>query len=114
MVKQAASATLADMSLGGVATNGLGSAGAISTASGQLVGSDSLVGQLAKLTTRTASEHARRQREQYINALDPDLAVYRSFALHAKISIQRKRDYWRGVENEKSWLQRRIEGVFDW
>lgn len=54
-------------------------------------------------------DHEQRAAKQYINGLDPDLAVNRSMALHAKMAIQRRREYWRSVETERSWLQQRID-----
>jgi hypothetical protein len=110
MVKQAASATLADMSLQGLTTGGMG------MQVPEIVDDsyNDYPTRIAKLALRSQAEHRERQRQQYVGRLDPDLATFRSFALHTKIRVQKRRDYWRGIENEKSWLQRRIEGIFDW
>ena len=115
MAKQAVSATRADMNLAGVASTTMGLVG--SQASGAPYPepySDDWGMRVAKLAMRSQAEHQERQRNQYISGLDPDLTTYRSFALHTKIAMQKKRDYWRSIENEKSWLQRRIDGIFDW
>jgi hypothetical protein len=112
MVKQAASATLADMSISGIANGGMGMVGAELAIANDPY--NDYPTRIAKLALRSQAEHRERQRQQYVGSLDPDLATFRSFALHTKIRVQKRRDYWRGIENEKSWLQRRIEGVFDW
>lgn len=68
--------------------------------------------QLASLLGRTAAQHREFMARQHVTALDPDISEYRAIRLQAKISMQRERDYWRGIANEKSWLQRAAEGLF--
>ena len=114
MVKQAATATMTDMSLPGIAINGMGAMASIPSGAYPGDYQEDWVGRMAKVALRSKAEHQERQRQQYISGLDPDLVTYRSFALHAKIAVQKKRDYWRSIENEKSWLQRRIDGIMDW
>jgi len=67
--------------------------------------------QLAGILGRTAAQHREFIARQHVHALDPDIAEYRAIRLQAKISMQRERDYWRGIANEKSWLQRAAEGL---
>ena len=117
MAKQAA-ASMADLSL----PHGLAMTQGLSSAAGQLVGGyPTDPGKLWSPASEAADlgqmlldlmgrkDHEERAAKQYINGLDPDLAVNRSMALHAKMAIQRRREYWRSVETERSWLQQRID-----
>ena len=115
MAKQAVAATLSDMSVaglsGGLLQQGLAQpVGGYASSVGHL---EWAATQLAKLGMRTAEQHAFHVRRQSVSTLDPDLASYRSMALHQKISIQRQRDYWRSLEHERGYLQATIAGWFE-
>jgi len=115
MAKQAVAATLSDMSVaalsGGVLDQGLSQPiGGFASTSGHL---EWAATQLAKIGMRTAEQHAYHARRQAVVTLDPDLAGYRSMALHQKLSIQRERNYWRGLEHERGYLQATIAGWFE-
>lgn len=71
------------------------------------------IARLLKLNTRSQLEHAFHRKRTEVYALDPDLHSYRSFAMHAKISLQRERNYIRGLENDRSWIEGAIAGWFD-
>lgn len=113
MAKQAVSAGLNDLSLGGAAG---------SLSSGNWAGYSVVSGsgpnqwasnEMAKLLGRTAAQHAFHKRQISIHALDPDLAGYRSFALHEKIRLQREREYRRSLESSRSIFEAHIAGWFD-
>lgn len=69
--------------------------------------------EIAKLGLRTASQHEFYKRRMAVHTLDPDLASFRSFALHQKIRMQRDRDYERSLEAQKSQYLAIIAGWFD-
>lgn len=108
MVKQAAAASMADLSLVnmGLAAapigNGVPLPGGGST--------DWAAGSLAKLVGRSAAEHMRRRKTVHVQGLHPDIAALRSTSLAFKVRKQQERDYWLGLENERSWLERVIAG----
>lgn len=110
MAKQAVAASLSDLSVpSAMAVPPMMMGGVASSASSSAWASSGL----RKLLGRTAAQHAFHQRRTNVMALDPDLASYRSFALHRKISIQRERQYWRELHSERSWLEATISGWFD-
>ena len=78
MAKQAVSATMADMSLSGVAVSGMGmlSGDVPSQAPDDY---NNWASRMAKLAIRSRSEHQERQRQMYCNALDPDLVIISVF-----------------------------------
>jgi hypothetical protein len=57
----------------------------------------------------------RRKRTQYgsVNALDPDIASYRSFSLSHKIHMQRERNFQQWLETQGGWLERWANGEDD-
>lgn len=69
--------------------------------------------RLAKLMGRTAEQHAFHKRRTDVYRLDPDLAGYHSLALHAKIALQRERNYARELDENKGWLEAALQGWFD-
>lgn len=112
MVKEAAAKTLADLSLGGI--------GGFPPSSPYPSGAINSLGQmewaskeLAKLGLRPAAQHAFHKRRTQVHSLDPDLASYRSIALHRKISIQRERQYERELRETKSYFEATVAGWFD-
>jgi hypothetical protein len=114
MAKQAVAATLSDMSVvalsGGALDQGLSQpVGGYGSSSSHLEWAAS---QLAKIGMRTAEQHAYHALRQPVVTLDPDLAGYRSMALHQKLSIQRDRNYWRSLEQERGYLQAMVAGWF--
>ena len=68
-----------------------------------------LAKHLAKSPERKAWEKAHHQ----VSALDPDIAAMRSIALHAKIRMQRDRDYERQENRQRDWLEHAVMGWFD-
>jgi len=113
MAKQAAAATLADLNVaalaGGIPGEDQGY-GAPFPMPGDQSGWAQM--QLAKLLSRTAEQHAHFKRRQRVHTLDPDIASYRSIALHQKIAMQRERDYARNLRDERDNLQAHILGWF--
>jgi hypothetical protein len=111
MVKEAAAATLSDLSVGGLEMPlppmpplySIGQAAEYSHA-------DYINDRLTKLLGRTAAQHAFHLKRTNVHQLDSDLAGYRSFSLAAKIRTQRERDYWRSLEGEKGWLEATMLG----
>lgn len=116
MAKEAA------VQLAGLATPGIGAgaganlAGNIGfAAKGRTIGRDAewdpladAKRDLARLLGKSASELAKERRAFNISALDPDLAVARSFSLDFKYRTQQSRMHARMVENERTWIERRI------
>lgn len=78
---------------------------------GQSIGPN-FAAELATLIGRTAAQHREEIAKLHVHTLDPDIAEYRSMRLQAKIRMQRERDYWRNLNQQKSWLQRAAEGLF--
>lgn len=111
MAKQAATQTLADLSLAPVVGDLVPTGDSIG---GSIGGSrDWQVRELAQLVGRSAAQHAFNQSRVEVTRLDPDLASYRSISLSAKIMIQRERTYWREFERNRTWLEKAIAGWFD-
>jgi len=56
------------------------------------------------------SDSARQERldSTWVNSLDPDLAVNRSFSLSAKVRMQKVRNFEREIDREKRSLTRQI------
>lgn len=69
--------------------------------------------KLARLLRRGKEHHDYFRRQRLVQTLDPDIASYRSIALHRKISMQRDRLYERELEAEKDELLKRIAGWFE-
>lgn len=72
---------------------------------------DSMSGQkkrLAKLLTRALGLHDHERKRHHIYAIDPDIAVLRSVALHRKMAMQREREYWRDYHGEIADLEAAI------
>lgn len=114
MAKQAVAATIADLNVaglvGGIPTPDWGAP------TGTMQGSYDhswQIARLAKLALRTAAQHEWHRRRTGVHALDPDLAGYRSFALHFKIGMQRDRNYERSLAYDKTELEAQIAGWFD-
>lgn len=59
-----------------------------------------LLEQLSKLTGLSDEDKAERMDRVYVQNLDPDLAVNRSYSLSAKLQIQKKRNYDRELKRE--------------
>jgi hypothetical protein len=115
MAKQAVAATMNDTLLAGVTGNISGDywgGGPVETTAG-LGPQDWALSRLAKLGVRTAAQHAFHMRRQNVHVLDPDLAGNRSMALHAKIRLQREREYWRSINGERGYLEAQIAGWFE-
>jgi len=115
MAKQAVAATVADLNLAGL-SGGIPVPdydGPVGQAIGGSGAKEWAVARLAKLAIRTAEQHDYHRRSVRPNMLDPDIASYRSIALHQKIRMQRDRDYVRGLEQERASLQGAIAGWFD-
>lgn len=64
--------------------------------------------QLSKLIGKTAAEIAKEKAGIYVHSLDPDLAEMRSIRLHAKMRIQREREWQRMYDREKGHLERMV------
>lgn len=69
-------------------------------------------GILAKLAGLTADQRRRAKNQMHVSALDPDIASYRSIALHAKIDWQKERQFNRMLEQRKSMWTRHVAGIF--
>lgn len=111
MAKQAVTA-LSDTALGQVSGSGVGSAGLFAQSVGYPAPSPDIAAQLANLAGRTMAQHREEMAKVYVNVLDPDIAEYRAVRLQGKIRMQREREYWRQLAQEKNWLQRAVEGMF--
>lgn len=111
MAKQAVASSMADLSLEGISGSvvGDGSFGPVAVI-GQ---SDWAAKSLAQIVGRTAQQHEYFKRRTRVDRLDPDLATYRSLALHAKIAMQRDRDYQRHLESERGYFEAVVAGWFD-
>ena len=109
-----AKAAIEDTFIRGVAGGGVnGIIGGAGSLVGQTFGGSGehwAVGQLKQWVGRTPQQHAFHMARHGVHQLDPDLAGYRSFALHRKISLQRERDYWREYNGQKNWLQALVDG----
>lgn len=113
MVKEAAAKAAADLSLGKAgmlagSMGGLAPPGGLGPAvSGSLI--DHLMrgrDMLKKLGAMTASDRARLKRRFDVYALDPDIASYRSIAMHAKIDWQRERNLTARLAERHSFWER--------
>ncbi len=117
MAKQAAAATLADLNVAALAGGIAGEDSYYGGSTGAIKSGRSSSGwakvELAKLLTRTSEQHAHFKRRLRVHTLDPDLASYRSIALHQKIAMQRERNYARNLRDEIDNLQAHILGWFD-
>lgn len=112
MAKQAVTA-LSDTALGQVSGSGVGaSAGMFAQSVGYPSQPPDMAAQLAGLIGRTMTQHREEMAKVYVSSLDPDIAEYRAVRLQGKIRMQREREYWRQLANEKNWLQRAVEGLF--
>jgi hypothetical protein len=115
MVKEAAAASLSDLSLPTSILNSLGDLppqagfGMASTEGPSMWAA----GRLAKIIGRTAAQHAYHLKRTGVHALDPDIASYRSIALHRKIRWQQERNYARDIEGERGYLEATIAGWFE-
>lgn len=69
--------------------------------------------EIEKFARRTKEEHDFYRARTEVFQLDPDIASYRSIALHMKISMQRNRIYTREIERETENLLKRISGWFE-
>ena len=111
MAKQAVTA-LSDTALGQVSGASVTTGGF----AGQLVNlptqQPEMAAQLASLVGRTMAQHREEMVKVHVHQLDPDIAEFRAVRLQSKIRMQRERDYWRHLANEKSWLQRAVQGLF--
>lgn len=116
MAKQAAAETLAGLNVNAL-SGGIASQSGEFPPYGGAVSSSGMnnwaSNELAKLGLRTASQHEFYKRRMTVHMLDPDLASFRSFALHQKIRMQRERDYERSLEGQKSQYLATIAGWFD-
>lgn len=112
MAKQAVASSMADLSLEGISgvVAGDGGFGPVAASIGQ---SDWAAKSLAQIVGRTAQQHEYFKRRTRVDRLDPDLATYRSLALHAKIAMQRDRDYQRNLESERGYFEAVVAGWFD-
>jgi hypothetical protein len=116
MVKQAASARIADLNVaslsGGIGLPPWGDAAPNSSIG---PGGDHAweITRLTKLLSRSAEQHDWHRKRMMVQALDPDLGSYRSMALHHKIRQQRVRNYAREFDNERTGLEAAIAGWFD-
>lgn len=117
MVKEAAAKVAEDMALGkaGMLSQGVfgvpGSqvtSGAVGSVIDQVTRGRSM---LAKLGKMTAADRARAKAGQTIYAFDPDIASYRSIALHAKLDWQRERQLERIINDRRAWWQRLADGL---
>lgn len=73
---------------------------------------DSATEYLARLMGKTADIIAKEKAAMYIDALDPDIAEMRSIRLHAKIRMQRNRQWQRMHDMDKDHLTNIISGLF--
>lgn len=111
MAKHAVAETLGDLSLA-LPSTGLGYGGGMPQVTSDSGSNQWAFNNLAKLVGRTAEQHAYFKRQQFVNALDPDLASYGSMSLSARIAMQRERDYERSLNGEKGYLEATIKGWF--
>lgn len=94
------------MSLGALVGGGFGQGPA-----GMLSGgspSDWAKEALGRLIGKTAADIAREKLEMHVHTLDGDIASMRSLAWHAKIAMQKDRDYERNHHSERRMLERVI------
>lgn len=64
--------------------------------------------RIKELTGISKEDRRERIAGMYVSALDPDLAVNRSFSLSRKVSIQKERDFDRQLEQNKRSLTREL------
>jgi hypothetical protein len=64
--------------------------------------------RIKELTGISEADRRDRIAGMYVNTLDPDLAVNRSFSLSRKISIQKEREFDRQIEQSKRSLAREL------
>ena len=69
--------------------------------------------QLTKLAGRSAARIAWEKQQIGVHVLDADIASMRSLAMHAKIRMQRERQWQRSQQERKSYLERVISGFFN-
>lgn len=68
-----------------------------------------LKGMLTKFLGKSPAELARDLRAVSVYALDPDLAAMRSMSLDFRMRKQRERNFARQREDERGWIERRIQ-----
>jgi hypothetical protein len=68
-------------------------------------------GMVKRLVGMTAAQRAAHKRRFHVGQLDPDIASYRSIALHAKIDWQRERNLDAAINERKTMWQRLAEGL---
>ena len=68
---------------------------------------------LLKLVGKSAELIAYEKRQQHVYQIDADIAGMRSLAMHAKIRMQRERNWQAQQNSQKDYLSRVIDGWFD-
>jgi hypothetical protein len=69
---------------------------------------DWLKDRLLELTGMDAEARRERMEGTWVQSLDPDLAVNRSFSLSTKVQIQKRRNFEKQLESEKRSITRQI------
>lgn len=64
--------------------------------------------RLLELTGMTDEARRERMEGTWVQSLDPDLAVNRSFSLSTKVQIQKRRNFEKNLNSEKRSLMRQI------
>lgn len=112
MAKEAVTQTMADLSVPGVGIPyGMGGMPGQTSSNAPYDEREHLQGQLSKLLGKSAAEKLREKKTMGVNMLDPDLASMRSFSLSARMRIQQDRNYERMLEQERSWIERRLDDL---
>lgn len=63
---------------------------------------------LARFFGKSAERLLKERIQTHVGYLDPDIAGMRSLSLTTKIRMQRDRNFERGQEGERDWLQQRL------
>jgi hypothetical protein len=122
MAKQAIASTVSELSSLGVSSGvptppwgGVISGGAASAKQAGIMGAVSQIAnakdKLALLSGLTPALRAKYKARAGVHQLDPDIASYRSIALHAKIDWQRERNVEAMLRERTSWWERVAGGL---
>ncbi len=68
---------------------------------------------LARFLGKTTEQLLREKNGIQVMALDPDLAAMRAISLDAKVRIQRDRIHKRNQEQERDWIEQRINDLLN-
>jgi hypothetical protein len=68
---------------------------------------------LLKLVGKSAELIAYEKRQQSVYQVDADIAAMRSLAMHAKVRMQRERNWQAQQNSQKDYLSRVIDGWFE-